>query len=191
MMPADRKLTPTSMAAREAGKALLVMLAYFAGAEIGFTLKFPSIPTSIFWLPNATMFAVFLLAPTRRWWLYALAALPAHVAAPLVRHVPPATIALLFVSNLADGALAAFAIRRFARGREPFDGFREVGLFLVFAVAAPFVVSFADAAAVTLTGWSRGFGLIWHTRFRSNVLTNIIWVPAVVIGATRGAAWLK
>jgi len=49
-----------------------------------------------------------------------------------------------------------------------------VVLFLLFAVAAPFAVSFADAAAITLTGWSHDFHLIWHTRFRSNVLTNII-----------------
>jgi PAS domain S-box-containing protein len=189
-MSADSKRFVTSVAARSAAKALIVMLAYYAGAQIGFRLKFPSIPTSIFWLPNATMFAVFLLAPPSRWWIYALAALPAHAAAQLPQHAPPLTMSLLFASNLADGALAAFAIRRFSRGRASFEGFREVALFLLFAVAAPFVVSFADAAAVTSTGWAHDFSLVWHTRFRSNVLTNIIWVPAVVIGATRGAGWL-
>ncbi|HEY7376121.1 MAG TPA: MASE1 domain-containing protein [Polyangia bacterium] len=190
-MSADFKRFVTSGAARSAVKALLVTLAYYAGAQIGFRLKFASIPTSIFWLPNATMFAVFLLAPTSRWWLYALAALPAHAAVQLPHHAPPMTMSLLFASNLADGALAAFAIRKFSRGRAPFEGFREVALFLLFAVAAPFVVSFADAAAVTTTGWARDFSLVWHTRFRSNVLTNIIWVPAVVIGVTRGADWLR
>jgi PAS domain S-box-containing protein len=190
-MPADSQPSEPFAAVRGAGKALLVALAYYAGAQVGFHLKFPSIPTSIFWLPNATMFAVFLLAPVRRWWVYALAALPAHVAALAANHVPPTALALLFVSNLADGALAAFAMRRFSRGRSPFDGFREVGLFLLFAAAAPFVVSFADAAVVTFTGWGHGFWLIWNTRFRSNVLTNIIWVPAIVIGASRGAAWLQ
>src|SRR6185436_8390681 len=44
---------------------------------------------------------------------------------------------------------------------------------------------------ITLTGWGRDYVLIWNTRFRSNVLTNLIWVPAVVTGATRGASWLK
>jgi PAS domain S-box-containing protein len=189
-MSADFKRFVTSGAARSAAKALLVAVAYYAGAQIGFRLKFPSIPTSIFWLPNATMFAVFLLAPPSRWWLYALAALPAHAAAQLPHHAPPVTMSLLFASNLADGALAAFALRRLSRGRAPFEGFREVALFLLFAVVSPFVVSFADAAAVTLTGWASDFSLIWHTRFRSNVLTNIIWVPAVVIGVTRGADWL-
>ena len=146
--------------------------------------KVASIPTSIFWLPNATMFAVFLLAPVSRWWIYALAVLPAHVAVQMPHHVPPAA----FVA-----ALPQQPRRRRARARLPYAasrgahavrGFRSVAVFLLFAVAAPLVVSFADAAAVTLTGWAPDFRLIWHTRFRSNVLTNLIWVPAVVIGAT-------
>src|SRR6266536_2446631 len=187
----SRSVLATGGVGRTAAEALLVAVVYYAGSQIGFELKFPSIPTSIFWLPNATMFAVFLLTPVSRWWLYALAALPAHVAVQVAHHVPPVTIGLLFGSNLADGAIGALALRRFSRGRAPFEGFREVALFLVFAVAAPLLVSFADAAVVTATGWGRDFHLIWHTRFRSNVLTNIIWVPALVIGATRGAAWLK
>jgi len=174
-----------------AAKALLVCVTYYAGAQIGFQVKVASIPTSIFWLPNATMFAVFLLARPSRWWIYALAVLPAHVAVQVPHHVPPATMSLLYVSNLADGALGALAVRRFSRGGPPFEGSRNVAVFLLFAVAAPLVVSFADAAAITLTGWGRDYVLIWNTRFRSNVLTNLFWVPAVVIGATRGASWLK
>jgi PAS domain S-box-containing protein len=176
---------------RTAAAALLVGLAYYVGAHLGFWLQGGSIPTSIFWLPNATMFAVFLLAPMPRWWIYALAVLPAHIAVQVPHHVPPATLALLYLSNLADGALGAAAVRFFMRGRSPFESSRGVAVFVLFAVAAPFVVSFADAAAVTQTGWAHDFRLVWHTRFRSNVLTNLIWVPAVVCGATRGAAALK
>ena len=72
---------------------------------------------------------------------------------------------LLYLSNLADGALGALAVRRFSRGRPPFQGSRSVAVFLLFAVAAPLVVSFVDAAMVTPpvgddSGWSgtRGSG---------------------------------
>src|SRR6476620_11176186 len=124
-MSADRK--PSAIFdSRVAAAALLVCLAYSAGAQLGFRLKVGSIPTSIFWLPNATMFAVFLLAPVSRWWIYALAVLPAHIAVQLPHHVPPATISLLYFSNLADGALAAFAVRRVSRERSPFEGSRDV-----------------------------------------------------------------
>jgi PAS domain S-box-containing protein len=176
---------------RLAAQALLVCVVYYAGAAVGFRMKFPSIPTSVFWLPNPTMFAVFLLAPVSRWWVYALAVLPAHIATQVPNQMPASTIALLFVSNLSDGALAALAVRHFSRGRAPFDGFRQVGLFLSFAVLAPFVVSFADAATMVWTGRAHDYWLVWNTRFRSNVLTNIIWVPAVVTIATRGWSWLK
>ena len=148
-------------------------------------------PTSIFWLPNATMFAVFWLARPERWWVYALAALPAHVAVQVQNQAPTLSMILLFPSNLGDGALAAFAMRRLTRGEPPLQGSRGVGVFLVCAVAAPAIVSFLDAGIVTASGWASDYWLVWQTRFRSNVLTNLIWVPAVVIAATRAVAWVR
>src|SRR3954447_2806993 len=139
-MSAETK--PSAMIdSRVAAAALLVCLAYYAGAQLGFRLKVASIPTSIFWLPNATMFAVFLLTPISRWWIYALAALPAHMAVEVPHGVPPVTLSLLYLSNLADGALGALAMRRVARGRAPFEGSRSVAVFLLFAVVAPLIVS--------------------------------------------------
>ena len=165
--------------------------AYYAGAQVGFALRFPSLPTSIFWLPNATMFAVFLLAPPRHWWLYALAVLPAHIAVQMQNGAPTLSMILLFPSNLGDGALAALAMRRFTTGEPPSPNVRNACVFLACAVGAPVIVSFADAAIVTASGWANDYWLVWHTRLRSNVLTNLIWVPLVVSAARRGLAWLR
>ncbi len=137
------------------------------------------------------MFAVFLLAPPRHWWVYALAVLPAHLAAQIQRDAPTLSMILLFPSNLGDGALAAWGMRRFAAGEPPPPGVRNAVVFLACAVAAPGIVSFADAAIVTASGWANDYWLVWHTRFRSNVLTNLVWVPVVVISARRGLAWLR
>src|SRR4029079_5032789 len=103
-------------------RALLVAVVYYAGAQVGFHFRVGAIPTSIFWLPNATMFAVFLLAPVSRWWIYALAVLPAHIAVQVPHDVPPVTFSLLYLSTLADGALGALAVRRFSGDRPPFQG---------------------------------------------------------------------
>jgi PAS domain S-box-containing protein len=168
-----------------------VCAAYYAGAQAGFALTFRSLPTSIFWLPNATMFAVFMLAPPRHWWVYALAALPAHVAVQMQHGAPLLSVILLFPSNLGDGALAAWGMRRFVAGEPPAPGIRNAIVFLTCAVAAPGVVSFVDAAVVTASGWASDYWLVWHTRFRSNLLTNLLWVPVVVIAARRGLAWLR
>ena len=120
------------------------------------------------------MFAVFLLAPPRHWWLYALAVLPAHLAVQMQNGAPTLSMLLLFPSNLGDGALAALAHAPLQpAGEPPLPGVRNAAVFLVCAVAAPGVVSFVDAAIVTASGWANDYWLVWHTRFRSNVLTNL------------------
>jgi signal transduction histidine kinase len=171
-------------------KVLLVSLAYYFGAQLGFALTFESVPTSIFWLPNATMLAAFLLAPPRTWWAYVLAVLPAHIAVQAHNAVPPLTMALLFLTNLGDAAAGALAIRHFSRGEPRFDSVHKVVVFMVFAVATPLVMSFLDAGVVVGTGWAHDFWLAWHTRVRSNILTNLIWVPAVVVAVTAGPRWV-
>ena len=83
VLQAGRGSVATQAPGRTALTVLLVSLAYYVGAEIGFGFRIGAAPTSIFWLPNATMFAVFLLVPPRRWWIYILAAAPAHLAVQL------------------------------------------------------------------------------------------------------------
>jgi PAS domain S-box-containing protein len=172
--------------------AVAVSAAYYLGSKIGFAFRFRSLPTSLFWLPNATMFAVFVLAPPRRWWIYALAVAPAHLVVQIEHATPLPTMALWFATNLGDGALGAWAVRRFSDSRaRPLEGFANVLVFLAAAIAAPLLVSFLDAGVVVLTGVSNDFGLIWRTRFRSNVLTNVIWVPVVITFATQAATWVR
>jgi PAS domain S-box-containing protein len=138
------------------------------------------------------MFAVFLLVPPRRWWMYLLAAAPAHLAVQMQHGMPLAPMLLLFVTNCGDGLLGAVAVRRFTGPcTHRFDGFRNVLTFLAFAIAAPLVVSFFDAAVLALTTWNASYWQVWQTRFRSNILTNVIWVPAIVICVTRGRIWLR
>jgi PAS domain S-box-containing protein len=171
---------------------LAVALGYYAGSEIGFRFSSSSSITSIFWLPNSTMFAVFLLVPPRQWLLYALCALPIHLGALIQHGTTLPAAAMLFVTNISDGVLGALAVRRFTGGcSRRFDGFRNVLVFLLAAIGAPLVVSFFDAAIKGLTGLTHDYWLVWHTRFRSNSLTNMLLVPAVVIVVTRGRIWLR
>lgn len=179
------------MKAPRALAILLVCAAYYVGARIGFAFSFPPMPTSVFWLPNSIMFAVLLLVPVRSWWMYIAAVVPAHVAVQVQNDVPIAAMLLLFVTNVGDGALGALGVRRFSRGEPRFDSLRNTLVFVIFSVAAPFLVSFLDAAVVVFTDWGNDYWPIWHTRFRSNALTNLIWVPAIVVLCTRGLAWIK
>jgi PAS domain S-box-containing protein len=192
-------LQPHAVAARGARRlsgtvltALLVAASYYVGSKVGFTLRFPSIPTSIIWPPNSVLMAGLMLIPPRRWWACLLATLATHVLAQSQMAIPPAAMFLLFATNAGMAALGAYAVRRLCGGPPRFGYVRDLVLFLVFAVfAAPFVTSFPDAAIVVLTKLSDNYALVFEARFLSNALTVLTLVPAIVIWATNGRGWLR
>src|SRR5262245_33400415 len=85
-----------------AAAALLVCVGYYVGANIGFILRFPPATPSIMWPPNAILTVTLLLAPRRRWWLYLLAAFPAHLVAELGMAWPLSLVLALFITNCSE-----------------------------------------------------------------------------------------
>jgi PAS domain S-box-containing protein len=161
------------------------------GARIGLVLRFPPATPSVLWPPNAILTVTLLLTPPRRWWVYLLAALPAHLVIQLNAGWPVLMIALLFATNCSEALIAALGVRRFSDAPARFDTLRRVAVFIGAAgLVAPFVSSFADAAVVS---WLRPetYWEIWSTRFFSNVLTELTLVPALAIVITAGPAWVR
>src|SRR3954462_8298914 len=89
---------------RTGAMALLVAASYYAGANLGFILRLPPTVPSVLWPPNAILTATLLLTPRRRWWIYLLAAFPAHLAAELPAWPLPLVL-LLFVTNCSEALL--------------------------------------------------------------------------------------
>jgi len=176
---------------RTAATALLVAVGYYAGANLGLILRFPPQTPSVMWPPNAILTATLLLAPPRRWWIYLLAAFPAHLAAELAAALPASLVLALFATNCSEALVAAISVRRFSDAPARFDTLRRMIVFIVGAgLLAPFVSSFADAGWVaTLRG--EPYWLVWRTRFFSNVLTELTLVPAIVAVVTAGPAWFR
>jgi signal transduction histidine kinase/integral membrane sensor domain MASE1 len=174
-----------------AATALGVCAAYYVGARIGFILRFPPATPSVLWPPNAILTAALLLAPARRWWIYLIAALPAHVLVELQAGLTWPLVLALFVTNSSEALLAAIGVRRFSDAPTRFDTLRRVAVFVVAAgFAAPFLSSFLDAAAVAgLRG--EQYWVVWRTRFFSNVLTQLTLVPTLVMVVTAGWDWLR
>jgi signal transduction histidine kinase/integral membrane sensor domain MASE1 len=178
---------------RTAAIALLIASAYYVGSRFGFLLKFPPVTPSVMWPPNAILTAALLLSPPRRWWIYLLAALPAHLAAQLPQQSLPTTlIFILFATNCSEALIAALLIRRVAPGgRITFDSLRSAGIFILCAgLAAPFLSSFLDAAAVTLLRGER-YELVWRTRFFANALTELSLVPPLLMAFDPHLAWTR
>ncbi len=167
---------------------ILVSAAYYLGAQIGFVLQSPNAPQSVLWLPNSILLAVLLIVPFGRWPVYLAAAFPAQMLVSVGTGAPPLTLALLFLTNCADASLGAFLVRRITRSHRPFvfDGLAATMIFVAFGAILPTVLlSFADAGISVATGWSNSYYAAFATRARSNVLTHLIVVPAIVDLAAR------
>jgi signal transduction histidine kinase/integral membrane sensor domain MASE1 len=104
---------------------------------------------------------------------------------------PLPLVLALFATNCSEALIAAVGVRWLSDTPARFDTLRRMTVFLVAAgLVAPFLSSFLDAAVVTIV---RGelYWSVWQTRFFSNVLTELMLVPAIVMGVTAGPAWLR
>lgn len=177
----DSTRAAPSSGSREAARALLVALAYYAGAQVGFALQSPTEPHSVLWLPNSILLAVLLVTPFARWPIYLGAALPAQLLVAWQTHSPMLTMSLLFVTNCADAMLGAVTVRFLSDKSVSFHGLRSMLVFILFgATIAPFVLSFADAGISVVTRWAPDYWRAFSIRTRSNVLTHLILVPGLV-----------
>jgi two-component system, LuxR family, sensor kinase FixL len=161
---------------------LLVCIAYYLGAKLGFALTLPPQPVSVLWPPNSIVLAALLLTPVR-WWLFIiLAVAPAHWAAQLQSGVPQTMILCWFISNSAEALIGAVTVRWLSRGQFRLDTFHNTGVFVFGGVfLAPFLSSFLDAGFVALNRWGTStYWEVWRTRFFSNVLTALTLVTAIV-----------
>jgi len=161
----------------------LVAVAYYLGAQIGFALQSPNVPQSVLWLPNSILLGVLLIVPPRTWPVYLASCYPAQMLTAWQTGAPPVTLSLLFVTNCADATLGAFLVRRLASDGGPFQftGLRGTIVFAALGAALPtLLLSFADAGISVGTAWSGDFHAAFVTRVRSNVLTHLLVVPALV-----------
>jgi len=172
--------------------ALLVALSYYAGSELGFFLKPTHTAIATFWPPSAILLAAFLLTPTRTWWVLLLMVLPAHLLVQL-RDGTSLLIALgWFVANTCGPLLGAACIRRFKKENTLFDSLQGIIIFLAFGVfLPPLVKSFLNVLATLPIGRENDYWMLWATRFSSNVISNLILVPTIVIFWKTGISWLR
>ena len=173
--------------------SILVGLAYYAGAKMGFALTFKPHPVSVMWLPNSILLAAFLLMPVRKWWLLIATALPAHIAVELGSGVPGTMVLCWFISNCFEAVFGAAAIRVFCKEPVRFDTFRNISIFFLWgALIAPLLSSFLDSGFVMLNRWgNQGYWEVWRVRLFSNICTSIVLVPMIVAWCTSGPVALR
>jgi PAS domain S-box-containing protein len=166
------------------GKPVAVAVAYFVGAEIAFFVGTLSDKIfAPFWPPNIVLFCALVLVPPRRWWLYILAAFPAHVIAELGIGMDASQLLVAFATNVLVAVLNAAAARRFVGEQPWFCDVRKTWLYvLITALASPAIVALGGAFVPILGGGSLDdFGLHWMQWFASNSLGSLALGPVVLI----------
>jgi len=172
--------------------ALATALAYYFGTKLGFLLTPASTPIGTLWPPNAILLAVLLLTPTRIWVFLLVGVLPAHLLAQLGAGVPPAGAIGWFCSNAGEALVGAACIRRFGSKLRPLSSLFDTVIFVIFGVfVAPIATSFLDAAVVVLTGQGSGYWMLWTTRLSSNMISELIFVPIIVVLGVRRLSWVR
>jgi signal transduction histidine kinase len=162
--------------------SILVSVAYYVTAKIGFWFSLQPGSVSTLWMPNSILFAGLLLTLKRWWWLVIAISLPAHIAAELESGVPATMVVSWFVSNSFQALIGAAFIRYFHPAEFRLDRTKHLATFLIFgAFLAPFVASFLDAGLVKLNAWgAQTYWELWKVRFFSNVLATLTLVPFIL-----------
>ncbi len=172
--------------------ALLVSVAYYVGAKIGFALTFQPHPVSTLWPPNSILFAALLLSPMRWWGVLLFAAFPAHLLTQLNADIPLLMILCWFISNCSEALIGAFLLRSLVNHPLRLDITYDVVMFILVAFLAPFVSSFIDAGFVALNQFgSSSYWEVFRMRFFSNVLASLTLVPLILTWARGGIPSLQ
>jgi len=159
-----------------------VGIAYYLGAVLGVKASVMSEGIAIFWPPNAFLLAGFLLNPLRMWPAYALAAVPAEIAADL----PTFQLhqALLFVAvNILEALIAAGLIKLTCRWPFRLDTLRQVAMFGLFAliVASGVAGLFGAAVYVTTSADMVSFWSEWRIWWFGDSL-GLLTITPVLLG---------
>lgn len=177
----DHLVTRYSNLLRPAIAALMVSIAYYVGAKIGFALTFQPHPVSTLWPPNAIVFAALLIFPKRWWWFLLLALLPAHLLVQLNANVPQGMIVCWFISNCTEALISASVLLYLTKGKVRFDITSNVAMFIVSVLIGVLLSSFLDSAFVSLNQFgNNSYWVVFRMRFFSNVLASLTLVPLIV-----------
>jgi PAS domain S-box-containing protein len=137
--------------------------------------------TAVLWVPNVLLFVAFLVAPYRVWPAIAGLTLASQVAVALTVPVPLGRSLVMFIGNVSQGALAAFALRWLGHGDGVFETLRGVTAFVTIAVlGAPAVATLMSSVVLSASGLITDPWTYWRMRFVTNVLTTTVLAPPFI-----------
>jgi signal transduction histidine kinase len=163
-------------------------------------LRFSTSGLSLLWPSNALLIAALVLTPKRRWWVYLLSVIPAHIAALSPYHLGLSWLAYQIAFNSIQAIACAVILQRFRPAILYFETLREVLIFLGVSVVVPGlanlvaiypVVNFSSRGGLLAHNSSDGFLAVWTSCWANNSASLIVFVPVILVCVTRGRDFIR
>ena len=173
----------TESLGRTALYVLLSGVAYYLATQVAWALCFPNSKVSLFFPPHAVLVSILLLAPTRHWWAYTLAAIGGHLLATQQAHWPFLYSLHCEAFDAVQNLAAAAGLRIFIKSPLKLITLRDAIVFILIAVViVPFGTAFWGAAFTISNHFGTYYWVEWRNLGISNAVTAIVLVPAILLG---------
>lgn len=162
-------------------RAILFSAAYLAAALLSREISFQTSRALVIWLPGGLFVAALLLAETRSWPAYLLAALPASLAFSLLTGQPWLAGGLLYLTCVLEAVAGAWLVRRFDHCAGEFRSPGNVLYLIVFsalissALAASFSTTLQFMLQRTIAYWSA-----WRVVWIGHCLGILVTAPLIL-----------
>ena len=190
----------TGNAAQVAASLLIVAVSYYLAAKTSLNLRFSGSTKAALWPTNAVLVTALLLTPVRRWWMYLLVVVPAHIVVHWAYHIGAMWMAFQIGHNTVLALAAAGILKRLGPSLFSFDHLDDVLVFLGTAILVPgaaalglvtTVSTICSEETIRLHGWPISF---WHSMSRmwlTNTVSFLVFVPVILLFASRGRFWIR
>lgn len=170
-----------------AAAPVLIGLAYFLTAGLGFWLSHPGTQTAAFWPAAGVLVAALLLSPTRRWSLFLATGIAAHILAAIVLHEVAVIYAVGAALSAGIEALLAAGIIRATMGTLaiPINLRSLLGVIGYAGLLAPVVGATLDTLARLLADPKTPAITIWPANWFADMLGVVVVVPLILGGITK------
>ncbi|HET7609339.1 MAG TPA: MASE1 domain-containing protein [Gammaproteobacteria bacterium] len=165
---------------------------YYLATRAAWVMTFPDSKVSLFFPPHAILVSILLLAPTRHWWAYLLAAVCSHFVATQQTQWPPLYALQAEAYDAVTIALTAGAIRVLNKSPLHLLSLRDAVVFVVIAVTLiPAGTAVWGAAFTVAYGYGTELWIEWRNLTISNAVTTIVLVPAILIAVQQFKSGFK
>jgi signal transduction histidine kinase len=182
------------------GRCFSLSLLYYVLVVVSMKLRFSTSGLSLLWPSNALLIATLVLTPKRRWWLYLLSVVPAHITALSPYHLGLSWLAYQIAFNSVQAIACAVILQRFRRAILYFETLSEVLIFLGVSVVVPGlanlvaiypILKVSSRAALLAHNSPDGFLAVWTSCWANNSASLIVFVPVILVCVTRGRDYIR